>query len=220
VTELLKFIDHSLLRPDTTEKEIIALCEEAVRYGFHSVCVHPCCVSAAARQLKNSHVRIAAVIAFPHGMTLSRVKVYEAMETVLLGADELDIVMNIGMARSGHWDDVEKELSDIITATPGALHKIIIETCLLSEDEKIRACEAVMRTGAEFIKTSTGFGPSGAAVRDVELLRSITRGAIGIKASGGIRTLAQVEALIKAGASRIGTSSGREIAEELRGKTK
>ncbi len=214
---IAKLIDHSLLRPDATEADIVRLCEEAGEYGFFSVCMHPSFLETARDVLFKTHVKTAAVIGFPLGMSLSRVKIYEAMESVIKGADELDIVINIGMAKSGDWQGMEREITDIVTATPEAVHKVIIEACYLTDDEKRKACAAIINAGAKFIKTSTGFGPSGAVVRDVELIRSVTKGKVGIKAAGGIKTLKEVTAFIEAGATRIGTSSGVEIMKELVG---
>lgn len=205
-SDIAKVIDYSLLRPEATVEDIKRLCEEAKRYGFYSVCINPSFITIARDLLRESDVKISTVIGFPLGMTLPRVKIYESIEATLIGADELDIVMNIGMARSGDWDYVKRELSDIIYATKGIVHKIIIETCLLSESEKIKAAEIVIESGAEFIKTSTGFSGAGATVEDIRLLKSITGNMCGIKAAGGIRTLQQVLEMMDAGASRIGTS--------------
>jgi len=218
MTGIAKLIDHSLLRPDATRADILRLCDEAGRYGFFAVCVYPYYTAMAKEALFTSHVKIAAVIGFPHGMILPSVKIYEAIQAVLNGADEIDIVINTGLAKSGGWEDVKKEISDIVTATPGVLHKIIIETCYLTDDEKKRACEAAIEAGAEYIKTSTGFGPSGAVIRDIKLIKAITKGKVGIKASGGIKTLAQARAFIEAGATRIGTSSGVAMMKEAQGK--
>jgi deoxyribose-phosphate aldolase len=211
---IARLIDHTLLRPDATEEDIKKLCDEARRYGFFSVCVQPSFLMTAGEALAGTGIMLSTVIGFPLGTTLSRVKIYEAMEAVFEGADELDIVMNQGLARAGKWDDAGREISDIITATPDSVHKVIIETCYLTDNEKKRAALTVMDAGAEFVKTSTGFGPSGAKVRDVELIASATKGRIGIKASGGIRTLKNVLALINAGATRIGTSAGVSIVAE------
>ncbi len=213
--DIAKLIDHSMLRPDVTEVDIIRLCEEAGEYGFYSVCVHPYFIKIARDVLFKTHVKTAAVIGFPMGMNLPEVKIYEAMESVMKGADELDIVMNSGMAKSNDWDGLEKEISDIVTATPGALHKVIIEACYLTDDEKKRACLAIMNAGAGFVKTSTGLGLSGAEVADIELIKSVTKGKVGIKAAGGIKTLKDVMSFVNAGATRIGTSSGVDIMKEL-----
>jgi deoxyribose-phosphate aldolase len=210
-----KIIDHTLLVPDASEDAMVTLCEEAVKYGFYSVCVYPTFIKKAGEVLFGSHVKVSSVIGFPSGATLPEVKIYESIVAVLNGADELDIVLNIGALKSGDWQSVARELEDIIAATPEAVHKIIIETCYLDDKEKKRVCEIVMNSGAEFIKTSSGFGPAGADVKDVKLLKSITGEQIGIKAAGGIRTLKDIMAFLDAGATRIGTSSGVEIMNEL-----
>lgn len=207
-------IDHTLLSPGASDAEIKIHCEEAAQHGFFSVCVHPSFVRMSRQLLSASDVKISTVIGFPLGANTSHVKQYEALEAVFNGADELDIVMNTGFAKSGNWEAVEKEISDITTITPGVIHKIIIETCHLTDDEKRKAALMVMKTGAEFIKTSTGFGAAGATVQDVELIKSVTDGTIGIKAAGGIRTFDQMQAFINAGATRIGTSSGPAIIKE------
>lgn len=209
--DIAGIIDQSLLRPDATVDDLRRVCDEAIQYGFFSVCINPYYVPFAKEMLSESPVRITTVIGFPHGITLTRVKAYEAIESLLSGADELDIVMNIGMAKSSRWDMVRKDISDVIAATKGAVHKIIIETCFLSREEKIKASEIVLSTGAEFIKTSTGYGSAGATVDDIKLIKSVVKDACGIKASGGIKTLTQVREMISAGANRIGTSSGVEI---------
>jgi deoxyribose-phosphate aldolase len=211
---IAKLIDHSLLRPNATETDIVRLCEEAKEYGFFSVCIHPFFIKIAKEMLSGTDIKIGTVIGFPLGMTLTQVKIYEAVESVLQGADEIDMVINLGLAKTNKWEAIEKEITDLITATPGIIHKIIIETCYLTDDEKIKACLAVMNAGAEFIKTSTGFASVGAVVKDVAMIKSVTRGKIGIKAAGGIKTLEEVMAFVKAGATRIGTSSGIKIMKE------
>ncbi len=211
---IAKLVDHTLLRPDATETEIFKLCEDAKKYGFFSVCIHPAFIKTAKELLTASTVKISTVTGFPLGATMTNVKIYEAIESVIAGADELDIVINTGQAKSGNWKAVEKEISGIINATPQTIHKIIIETCYLTDDEKKTASSVVMNTGAEFIKTSTGFGPSGAKISDIEIIKSVTRGTIRIKAAGGIKTLENASAFIDAGAARIGTSFGVEIMNE------
>lgn len=213
--DIAGLIDQSLLRPDATFDDIKKLCEEAKQCGFYSVCIHPFFVPFAKEFLSGSRVRITTVIGFPLGMTLTKSKVYEAIECFLSGADELDIVMNMGSAKTGRWDIVRRDISDVMAAAKGAVHKIIIEACLLDREEKIKAAEVVLETGAEFIKTSTGFGPAGATVDDIKLIKSIVKDSCGIKASGGIKTLAQVMELLQAGAKRIGTSSGVKIVSGL-----
>lgn len=213
--DIAKLIDHSLLRPDATVKEIKILCDEAMQFGFRSVCVNPFFVPTAKEILCGSNVMVTTVIGFPLGMTLTQVKVYEAIEAALKGSDELDIVMNIGMAKSGQWRDVKKDISDVILATKGLVHKIIIETAYLNREEKIEASEMVLDSGAEYIKTSTGFSLCGAMVEDIILIKSVVKGGCDIKASGGIKTLNQVRELIGAGATRIGTSAGVAIIKEI-----
>jgi len=213
--DIAELIDHTLLRPDASYMDINRLCEEALQFGFYSVCINPCFIKMAKELLKDSNVRVATVIGFPLGMTLTEVKVYEAMNASLLGADEIDIVINIGALKSGDWETVRKDISDVIMATRGVVHKTIIETCLLNDDEKKKVVEIALEAGSEFIKTSTGFGPLGARVRDIRLIKSIVGDAAGIKAAGGIRTLKQVLSMLKAGATRIGTSAGVRIVREI-----
>jgi len=208
-------IDHTLLSPVATYGEIKTLCEEALRYGFFSVCVNPFFIKAAKDILKDSSVKVTTVIGFPLGMTLTEVKVYEAMTALLLGADELDIVINLGALKSGDWSVVRKDISDVISATGGHIHKAIIETCYLTDEEKRIAVDVALNAGSEFIKTSSGFGPKGATVKDIRLIREIIGEKAGIKAAGGIRTLKRLLTMIKAGAARIGTSSGARIMKEL-----
>ena len=212
---IARSIDHTLLRADATYGDIDNLCKEALDFGFHSVCINPSLVKNAKAFLKDSEVKVTTVIGFPLGGTLTDVKVYEAMNAALLGTDELDIVVNIGALKSGDWKTVRKDLSDVIMATRGLIHKAIIETCYLNEDEKRKAVVTALDAGAEFIKTSTGFGPKGAEIEDVRLIKSIVGDRAGIKAAGGIRTLKQVVDLIEAGATRVGTSSGARIMKEI-----
>ncbi len=212
--EIARVIDHTLLRPDAVEDDVLRLCEEAQRYGFYSVCINPVFVSRAREFLGGSTVRVCAVVGFPTGAVLTGVKVYEAIETVLSGADELDIVMNIGMAKMGRWDDLKREIESIVMASSKVVHKIILETGCLQDEEIKKVSRVAAEAGAEFIKTSTGFGPRGATVRDIELMREAVSGRVAIKASGGIKTLDQVVSFLQAGADRIGTSSGVRIMEE------
>lgn len=167
--------------------------------------------------LAGTGLKVTTVIGFPLGTSSTEEKIDEAVEAVKDGADELDIVMNQGFAKAGEWDALQKEISDIIAATPDVIHKVIIEACNLTDDEKKRAAAAVMDAGAEFVKTSTGFASGGATVADVELIHSVTEGKIGIKAAGGIKTLEDVIVLVEAGATRIGTSSGVAIVKEVGG---
>jgi deoxyribose-phosphate aldolase len=213
--DLARLIDHTLLRPEANYEDIKRLCEEALKFGFYSVCINPCFIKLAKELLKNSDVRVTTVIGFPLGMTLTEVKVYEAMNASLIGADELDIVINIGALKSGDWHTVRKDISDVITATKDRIHKVIIETCLLNNDEKRKVVEIALEARPEFIKTSTGFGLSGAQVKDIKLIKKMVGDAMGIKAAGGIRTLKQVLNMLEAGATRIGTSAGIKIIREL-----
>jgi deoxyribose-phosphate aldolase len=207
-------IDHSLLRPDATYIDLKKCCEEAQQFSFYSVCVYPSFVKRAREFLKGTNVKIATVIGFPHGMTLTEVKVYEAMHASLDGADELDTVVNIGALKLGDWETVRKDITDVIMVTKGLIHKTIIETCYLDKNEKVKVTEIALDAGSEFIKTSTGFGPYGAKVEDVRLIKKILGDKAGIKAAGGIRTLEHVLDLLKAGATRIGSSAGVKIVKE------
>ncbi|MBT9139161.1 MAG: Deoxyribose-phosphate aldolase [Syntrophomonadaceae bacterium] len=213
--EIARFIDQSLLKPHATEADIIKLCKSAIKYNFYSVCVNPYFVPLCNAILKGYDTKVTTVIGFPLGMTVKDVKIHEAKQAVLYGADELDIVMNIGAAKSGNWDYIGEEISEIISSTKSAAHKVIIETCYLTEEEKIVATKVASLFGAKFIKTSTGFGTKGATVKDVKLIKKILGDRAEVKAAGGIKTLSQVLNFIKAGASRIGTSAGIEIMKEL-----
>jgi deoxyribose-phosphate aldolase len=213
---IAKLIDHTLLKPEATEADIKKLCEEAKKYSFFSVCVNPCFIKTARENLSGTDVKVSTVIGFPLGAAHLKTKIFESIEAVLMGVDELDIVINISMLKANKWNAVIKEISDLVTATPHVIHKIIIETYYLTDDEKIKAALAVMEAGAEFVKTSTGFAPSGAVISDIAMIKEATKGKIGIKAAGGIKTLKDVLTFIKAGAARIGTSSGVSIINEIR----
>lgn len=201
-------IDHTLLRPEAPEGDVRRLCHEALLHGFCAVCVHPHFVALAAELLGGSAVKVATVVAFPLGMAMAEVKVYEAMQAALLGADEIDVVINISAAREGRFEQVGRELSMVVAATRGLVRKAIIETCYLSDDQKRAAAEAALLAGMEYVKTSTGFGPAGATVADVRLIKEVVADAAGIKAAGGIRTYEQAMRMVEAGATRLGTSSG------------
>lgn len=213
-SEIARFIDQSLLKPQATEADIIKLCKTAIKYNFYSVCVNPYYVPLCNAILKGYDTKVATVIGFPLGMTVKDAKIYEGKQAVFYGADELDIVMNIGAAKSGNWDYVGEEFLEIISATKSAVHKVIIETCYLTEEEKIAATKVASLFGAKFIKTSTGFGTKGATIKDVRLIKKILGDRAEVKAAGGIKTLSQVLQFIKAGAMRIGTSAGVEIMKE------
>ena len=208
-------IDQTLLRPDATEKDIIALCEEAKSYSFASACVASCWGALAKERLRNSDVRVCCVVGFPFGSCISRAKAFEARSAAEAGADEIDAVLNVGYLKSGWIDNVKADLSEIVNASGAATVKIIIETCYLTDPEKVLAAKLVRDAGAPFVKTSTGYGPKGAVLEDVKLIKREVPGIL-IKASGGIRTLEEAKKFIKAGASRIGTSSGPRIMGEFK----
>ena len=212
---LAKMIDHTLLRADATFNEIERLCAEAKDFRFASVCVNPGYVRLAARLLGESGVKVCTVIGFPLGATTFRVKAEEAREAIENGAGEVDMVINIGALKSGFYNLVYEDIKAVVeTAACQALTKVIIETCFLAEEEKIRACLLAKYAGADFVKTSTGFGKAGATSDDVSLMRKIVGSGMGVKASGGIRDYITAEAMIKAGANRLGTSSGLKIVQE------
>ncbi len=211
-----RIIDHTNLRPEATPSQIVRLCEEAREFGFGSVMINPCYVALACSQLRGSDVKVGAVVGFPLGATLTSVKVFETGEALKLGAREIDMVMNIGALKAGEREVVQLDIRAVadIVHSHGALLKVILETGLLTNDEKLVACELSEKAGADFVKTSTGFLGGVATVEDVALMRRAVK--IGIKASGGIRTASDAKAMIEAGANRLGTSSGVKIVSELR----
>jgi deoxyribose-phosphate aldolase len=219
-SHLAQVIDHTLVRPDATLDELTAACQDAKKYGFACVVVNSGHVVRARELLSGTLVKVCSVVGFPHGANTTTVKIVEAMEAMKNGASELDFVANIGMVKSGRYDSVEIDIKNIIVMTPQKVHKVILETGILTEDEIVRVCEIAMRAGAEFVKTSTGFGPRGATVEDVRLIRRIVGSVCRVKASGGIRDLASLTSMIEAGAERIGTSSGPAIMEEYLRKKK
>lgn len=206
-----KLIDHTLLKPDATPEQIITLCNEAKEHDFMSVCVNPAYVPLAYSQLKDTDVKVCTVIGFPLGMNLTKTKIEEAILAVQQGATEVDMVINVGMLKAGHDDYVEAEIKEIKAAIGDILLKVIIETCLLTDEEKVRACLASKRAGADYVKTSTGFSTGGATVHDVKLMRETVGPEMGVKASGGVSTHEDLLAMVEAGASRIGTSKGVKI---------
>lgn len=206
-----KLIDHTLLKQDATPEQIMKLCLEAKEFDFMSVCVNPAYVPLAHELLKDSDVKVCTVIGFPLGMNLTKTKVEEAMLAVNQGADEVDMVINVGMLKSENDEYVENEIRLIKESINGKLLKVIIETCLLTDEEKVRACLVAKRAGADFVKTSTGFSTGGATVHDVELMRKTVGEEMGVKASGGVRTHEDLIAMVEAGANRIGTSNGTKI---------
>ncbi|WP_434752972.1 deoxyribose-phosphate aldolase [Paenibacillus amylolyticus] len=204
-------IDHTLLRADATRNEITKLTEEAKQYQFASVCVNPGWVSYSAQQLQGTGVNICTVIGFPLGSSTSETKVFETKDAIAKGATEVDMVINISALKDGHDDIVEQDIRAVVEAAAGTLVKVIIEACLLTDEEKVRACQAAVRAGADFVKTSTGFSTGGATPEDIALMRRTVGPDVGVKASGGVRSLEDMQKMIEAGASRIGASSGVKI---------
>ncbi|MEA4965591.1 MAG: deoxyribose-phosphate aldolase [Oscillospiraceae bacterium] len=208
-------IDHTLLKPDATAGEIRQLCREAKEYGFASVCVNPCRAALAAGALAGSQVGTCCVVGFPLGAATTETKAAEAAEAVRSGAQEIDMVMNLGAAKDGDWTLVEADIAAVKRACGPALLKVILETCLLTDGEKIRACLAAKAAGADFVKTSTGFSRGGAVAADVALMRKTVGPEMGVKAAGGIHTRREAEVMLEAGATRIGASCGIAILEEI-----
>ena len=210
-------IDHTVLAPQATRTEIEQLCREAAQYAFASVAIHPGWVPLAASLLHDSPVKVCAVIGFPHGATTTSGKRFEAAEALRLGADELDMVMNIGALKSGDAERVRCDIAGVaeVTHAGGGILKVILETCLLTDAEKIQACEIAVSAGADFVKTSTGFSKGGATVEDIALMRKTVGNRAGVKASGGIRNAAQAAAMLRAGADRLGCSASVAIVREL-----
>ena len=207
-----KLIDHTLLKQDAQPEQIVKLCDEAKQFDFMSVCVNPAYVPLAAKCLEDSDVKVCTVIGFPLGMNLTKTKVEEAVLAVKQGADEVDMVINVGMLKAGNDDYVREEIREIKQAVGhNIILKVIIETCLLTNDEIVRACKAAKEAGADFVKTSTGFSTGGATVEAVKLMRETVGREMGVKASGGVRTHEDLIAMVEAGANRIGTSSGAKI---------
>jgi len=212
-------VDHTLLKPEATETDIKRLCDEAAQFRFASVCVNPTWVRAAACNLRGTNLPVCTVIGFPLGATLSDVKAYEARRAILDGAREVDMVLNIGALKSNDDCAVEHDIRAVVEAAHeyGVLTKVIIETALLTDDEKVRACLAAKRAGADFVKTSTGFAKGGATVADVALMRRTIGAEMGVKASGGVKGIADARQMVEAGATRIGASVGVKIAQEAAG---
>lgn len=212
-------IDHTLLRPDATRDDIIELCEEAQQYGFASVCVNPYWVPLAAAELAGSDVKVCTVVGFPLGATSTEAKVAETEAALRAGAHEIDMVQNIGALRGGDYEGVQADIAAVVEAAhrAGAIVKVILETARLDDHQKIKACELAKAAQADYVKTSTGFGPSGATADDVKLMRSAVGEEMGVKASGGIRALKDFHAMVAAGATRIGSSSGVRIMKEFAG---
>lgn len=217
--EIARLIDHTLLKPEASRDDIRKLCGEALRFGFASVVVNPWYVPLAAGLVRGSSVKVCTVVGFPFGATLPQVKIYETEQVVKLGAQEIDMVINIGALKSCQDDIVEADIRGVVEASHrgGAITKVILETALLSNDEKVRGSLAAKKAGADFVKTSTGFGPGGATAEDVALMRAAVGSELGVKAAGGVRSLEDVQKMVAAGATRIGASASVRILEQARG---
>lgn len=217
--EIAKFIDHTALNAEKTEQDILQLCEEAVENNFWSVCINSGFIPLAKQKLVNSNVKICTVVGFPLGANFSSVKAFEAQEAIKAGAEEIDMVINVGLIKSGKWDKVREDIETVLTACQGKLLKVILETCLLTKEEIIKACELCRDLNVGFVKTSTGFNKTGATVEDIALMRKTVGENIGVKASGGIRDTDTALAMIRAGATRIGASAGIAIINGLKDNT-
>lgn len=210
---ILSKIDSTLLKQTATSEQICALCENAINNGFAAVCVQPCYVSLCAKWLNGSGVKVATVIGFPMGANTTEVKAFEAQNAVKNGADELDMVINLGLAMEGKWDNVMQDIAAVVKASEGRCVKVIIETCFLTDEQVVAACRAAVEAGAQFVKTSTGMASGGATEHHVALMKSTVGDKCLVKAAGGIRTFEDCVKFVEAGADRIGTGSGAAIAE-------
>jgi deoxyribose-phosphate aldolase len=212
--DIRAYIDHTILKPEATKDQVVQICKEAKEYQFAAVCVNPCFIPLVADLLKGTRIGVGAAIGFPLGTTTTEVKVFEAKDALKNGATELDMVINVGALKSGEYDLFEKEIASVVSAARGkAIVKVIMETCLLTTDEIVTGCKLAMKARANFVKTSTGFSTAGATVEHVALMRKVVGDAMGVKASGGIRTYQAAIDMIKAGATRIGTSAGVKIVQ-------
>lgn len=212
--KLNKMIDHTLLKADARKDQIVTLCNEAKEYDFASVCVNSGWVSLCKELLEGSDVKVCTVVGFPLGAMSTAAKAFEAKQAVADGADEIDMVLNIGALKDGNDELVQKDIEAVVEAVSGKCIKVILETCLLNKDEIVRACKLCMNAKADFVKTSTGFSTSGATVEDVKLMQDTVKDQCKVKAAGGVRTFADMEAMIAAGADRIGTSKGIQLLDQ------
>ncbi len=211
-----KLIDHTLLKAFATKEEIVKLCEEAKEYSFKSVCVNPANILLAKQCLENSDVLVCTVIGFPLGANTIETKVFETKDAILKGAQEIDMVINVGKAKEHDYDYIENEIRSVVAAANGLTVKVIIETCYLTDEEKVAVCKCASNAKATFVKTSTGFGTSGATPHDVSLMKDSINEEMFVKASGGVRNLEDLKVMVEAGASRIGASSGVAIMKDLK----
>lgn len=215
-TNYASMIDHTLLKAEATKEPIEKLCAEAKEFGFASVCVNPTWVKYCSELLQNSNVLVCTVIGFPLGANTTAVKVFEAKDAIANGAQEVDMVINIGALKDQNFELVQSDIAAVVEAAKGsAIVKVIIETCLLTEEEKVKACELSVAAGADFVKTSTGFSTGGATAEDIALMRKTVGPELGVKASGGVRSLEDMQKMVEAGATRIGASSGVAIVKGL-----
>ncbi|KQU59538.1 deoxyribose-phosphate aldolase [Rossellomorea marisflavi] len=214
--QIANMIDHTLLKPESTKEQVEILCQEAKEYTFASVCVNPTWVSYAHELLEGTQVKVCTVIGFPLGASTPEVKAFETKDAIANGATEVDMVINIGALKSGDDALVKRDMEAVVAASKGkALSKVIIETCLLTDEEKVKACKLAVEAGADYVKTSTGFSTGGATVADITLMRETVGPDIGVKASGGVRSLEDAQNMIEAGATRLGASSGVKIMQGL-----
>ena len=209
-----KLIDHTILKAFATEEEILKLCAEAIEYDFKSVCVNPVNVALAKKALEGSDVLVCTVVGFPLGANTKEIKALETLDAIKNGADEIDMVINIGKAKEHDFEYIEDEIKCVVTASAGKTTKVIIETCYLSDEEKVECCKAAKAAGATFVKTSTGFGTGGATASDIKLMREPVGAEMGVKASGGVRSFDDVKLMVENGATRIGASSGIQIMKD------
>ncbi len=209
-----KLIDHTVLKAFATEEEILKLCAEAKEYDFKSVCVNPVNVALAKKALEGSDVLVCTVVGFPLGANTKEIKALETLDAIKNGADEIDMVINIGKAKEHDFEYIEDEIKCVVTASAGKTTKVIIETCYLSDEEKVECCKAAKAAGATFVKTSTGFGTGGATAADIKLMRETVGAEMGVKASGGVRSFDDVKVMVENGATRIGASSGIQIMKD------
>lgn len=214
--DLAQLIDHTILKPDATREDILKLCHEARDNGFYSVCVNPTWIALCRQELKGTSVKVITVVGFPLGAMTTAAKVFETTEAIELGAEEIDMVLNIGLIKSQNLEAVRTDIAAVVKAAVGRPVKVILETALLTDAEKITACRLSQEAGANYVKTSTGFAKSGATVADIRLMRQTVGAALGVKASGGIKNLAQALELIQAGASRLGASCSVALLEEAK----
>ena len=209
-----KMIDHTVLKADTPLETVKRICDEAMEYGFASVCINPCHVAYCADYLKDSDVNVCTVIGFPLGANTSADKAFETKDAIANGADEIDMVMNIGALKDKNYDLVRNDVKAVVEAANGTLVKVILETCLLTEDEIKKACELCVEAKADYVKTSTGFSTRGATIEDVQIMKAAVQGKAKVKAAGGVRTHEDMVKIVEAGADRIGTSAGCSLVDK------